>query len=649
MASPVSAVVVAIDEETYRRPPFEGLPKVAWTALLGEAIGAVLDAGAVVVGQDVILPTSLESLLPGNDRPYLATLARGAAEGRIVLGAARHQGERIGPHPVHRMLARGETNIRLVNLLTDADGVIRRAPVLFGDQNNQTTAFAVELAGRAMQAAPKVEGNRLILGGREATMASGGGLILNFRADPGAVPLYSLADILACARTGRTGYLREAFAGRVVIIGSVLDLEDRKTTAARYLGRRDGDHFAGRCVHPVMASVYGDAIARQTVPGVMIHARAVNDMMNGTALAALPPRGTVLLVFILGFAGGLLVLNASALAAAAGVTCLVLLTAFGALWAFSAGLVTPWLSAEVALLMAGGVSYGYRFAITDRDKRHLRRSFARYLSPEVVEELVASGRAPELGGETREVTVWFSDLASFTKMSEGMSPEDLVATLNDYLSIVTETIIGHRGMIDKYIGDAVVGVFGAPLDDPDHARHAVDAARACQARLAEFADDRVRSGRPWPPTRLGLNTGPALVGNIGSVQRYDYTVMGDAVNLAARLESLNKRYGSTVLLSGATAQASGAKDLRLIDRVQVVGRSEPTDIFGPTTGLSETHLAAFEAARQAFSAGRFAESAEGFSALASTDPVAAHRLEHARALFADPPERWAGVTVLDKK
>lgn len=647
--NPAPAVVIAIDEETYRRPPFEGLPKVAWTALLGEAIGAVLDSGAVVVGQDVILPTSLESLLPGNDRPYLAALARGAAEGRIVLGAVRHQGERIGPHPAHRMLARGETNIRLVNLLTDADGVIRRAPVLFGDPNKQTNAFATELAARAMNATPRVEGNRLIFGNHETPMAPGGGLVLNFRADPGAVPVHSLADILACARADRTGYLKEAFAGRVVIIGSVLDLEDRKTTAARYLGRRDGAHFARRCVHPVMASIYDDSIARQTIPGVMIHVRAVNDMMSGTALGALPTWGTILLVFVLGFAGGLLVLNASAVIAAAGVATLVLLTAFGALWAFSAGLVTPWLSAEVALLLAGGGGYGYRFAITDRDKRHLRRTFARYLSPEVVEELAASGRAPELGGETREVTVWFSDLASFTKMSEGMSPEELVATLNDYLSIVTETIVGHRGMIDKYIGDAVVGVFGAPVDDPDHARHAVDAARACQARLAEFAEDRARSGRHWPPTRLGLNTGPALVGNIGSVQRYDYTVMGDAVNLAARLESLNKRYGSTVLLSGATAQASGAEDLRLIDRVQVVGRSEPTDIHGPTTGLSEAHLAAFEAARRAFEEGQFAESAEGFSALASTDPVAAHRAEHARALAADPPERWTGVTVLAKK
>lgn len=648
-ASPSPAAVIAIDEETYRRPPFEGLPKVAWTPLLGEAIAAALDAGAAVVGQDLILPTSLETLVPGNDRPYLAAVARAAAEDRIVLGAVRHQGERIGPHPAHRMLARGEANIRLLNLLTDADGVIRRVPVRFGEPGNRTTAFAAELAGRALGVRPEVENDHLILGPNRLPLDRAGGLLLDFRADPRPVPVHSLADVVACARAGRTDHLERAFAGRVVLIGSMLDLEDRKTTAARYLGRRDGDGFAERCVHPVMASVYGDAVARQTIPGVMVHARAVNDMIAGAALRALPPWSVGALVFAFGLLAALMVLKAPALPAAAGVGALLLLAALGALWAFTGGVVTPWLSAEAALLLAGGGGYGYRFAVTDRDKRHLRRTFARYLSPDVVEELAASGRAPELGGETREVTIWFSDLAGFTRMSEGMSPEALVEALNAYLDIVTDAIVGHRGMIDKYIGDAVVGVFGAPLDDPDHARHALDAARDCQARLAAFAAERQAAGRPWADTRLGLHTGAALVGNIGSSQRFDYTVMGDAVNLAARLESLNKRYGSTVLVSGATARAGGAAELRLIDRVQVVGRNEPTDVFGPTAGLSAEHLAAFEAARQALEDGRFSRAVDGFAELGAADPVAARMAEHAAALAADPPEDWSGGAVLDQK
>lgn len=642
-------MIIAVDEETYRRPPFAGLPKVAWTPLLGEVVAATLDAGAAVIGQDLVLPTSLEQLVQGHDRPYLAALARGAGEGRIVLGSVRHQGEAIMPHRAHMLLARGESNIRLLNVLTDDDGVIRRAPAMFGGADERQPGFAVELAARALGVQPDISAGKLTLGERRMPLAPQGGLLLDFRADRRAIPVHSLADVLACARAGRTDYLEAAFNGRVVLIGSILDLEDRKVTSARYLGRRDGDRFAGRCVHPVMDEVYGDAVARQTIPGVMIHARAVNDMILGTSLRQLTPWGDAALVFALGAFAALLVLQSGAAMAAAGIALLAALAAAGALAAFSGGWVTPWLPAEVALLLSGGFGYGYRFAVTDRDKRYLRRTFARYLSPDVVEELASSGRGPELGGETREVTIWFSDLASFTKMSEGMSPEELVQVLNAYLSIVTDTIVAHRGMIDKYIGDAVVGVFGAPLDDPDHARHAVDAARDCQLRLEEFAEQRRQAGQFWPHTRLGLNSGEALVGNIGSDRRLDYTVMGDAVNLAARLESLNKRYGSTVLVSGATARTSGAQDLRLIDRVQVVGRSEPTDVFGPTTGLPAAHLAAFEAARQSYERGEFADAAAGFDALGETDPVARGLAGHARDLAADPPDNWTGVTVLDKK
>lgn len=649
LAERAPVVVISIDEETYRRPPFAGLPKVAWTPLLGEAVTAALDAGAAVVGQDLILPTSLESLVPGNDRPYLAALARAAAEGRVVLGAVRHQGERIGPHAAHRMLARGEANIRLLNLLTDDDGVIRRAPVRFGTSDNSVPSFAAELASRALGVPVEVRDKHLILGPNRLPLDQDNALQLDFRANPNAIPVFSLADIVACRGAGRKDYLAEVFEGRVVLIGAMLDLEDRKTTGARYLDRRDGDGFAERCVHGVMSSIYDDAVHRQTIPGVMVHARAASDMITGSSLRSLSFFKAFLLVGGFTIAGVLLVLSASSTLAALGFGALMCLVAAGAFLAFLGGLVTPWLSAEAALLLAGGGGYAYRFAVTDREKRHIRKTFARYLSPDVVEELAASGQPPALGGETREVTVWFSDLANFTAMSEGMKPEELVDALNAYLTVVSDAIVSNRGMIDKYIGDAVVGVFGAPMDDPDHARHAVEAARDCQARLAEFVKERERSGKAWPSTRLGLNTGPALVGNLGSSRRLDYTVMGDAVNLAARLESLNKRYGTTVLMSGAIVKASGATDVRQIDRVQVVGRSEPTDIFGFSAGLADSHLSAFENARRAYEDGRFQVSAAGFQELRLTDPVSAYLADRATAMAANPPADWSGITRLDTK
>jgi class 3 adenylate cyclase len=194
-------------------------------------------------------------------------------------------------------------------------------------------------------------------------------------------------------------------------------------------------------------------------------------------------------------------------------------------------------------------------------------------------------------------------------------------------------------------------VFGAPLDDPDHARHAVVAALACQERLRALGDRlSFRPGR-HPETRIGLNTGPALVGNIGSAHRMSYTVMGDTVNLAARLEGANKLYGTRVLCSETTAEACGhSLVLREIDRVRVLGRTTPTRLFEPLGGPSDPDAqAGFDAARTAFAAGRFREAAEAFEALARNDPVASKLARRAQRFAEEPPAAWDGVIDLDHK
>ena len=621
------SAVIAVDEETYRRPPFAGTPKAAWPQYLGEVYAGVLDAGALVIGQDVVLPTSLESLAPGIDRPYLAALARyGRGEGRIVLGAARHQGDVIGPHRSHALVVGGAANIRLLNLITDPDGVARRAPVSLGE-TDVAPGFAAELAMRA--------------GWRGQITAPH----INFRRNPHTTPVYSLADILACIRGGDAAFLETAFRDRVVLVGAVLDIEDRKATSARFMGRVDSDHFAPRCQFEPMEALYADTAARSTIPGVLVHAQIVNDLLLGDSLRAAPAFATIfaggLLCFVTALAGIFMrpVLAITALAAAIGAAVTV------SVIALAANVLSPILPLVGATGVAGALAYIYRFVIADRDKRMIRQSFGKYLSPAVVDELVASGKTPEPGGEAREVTIWFSDLAGFTKMSEGMSPEDLVSALNEYLSVVTKIITSHRGMVDKYIGDAVVGVFGAPLDDPHHAKHALAAALACQEALAAF-----QAARPdWSATRIGLNTGRAVVGNIGSDIRLDYTVMGDAVNLAARLESLNKRYGLTLLASETTVKAAGDRTLRPIDRVQVVGRSEPTTVYGLRGALSGDQLATYDAALEALARGEFSAAASGFQSLATVDVAARSMVRHVAELAVNEDDPWPGHFILDKK
>ena len=237
-------------------------------------------------------------------------------------------------------------------------------------------------------------------------------------------------------------------------------------------------------------------------------------------------------------------------------------------------------------------------------------------------------------------------------------PQALVAFLNKYLSVITDIIEAHGGFVDKYIGDAVVAVFGAPLPDRDHALHAVQAALACQTRL-----DAMRSAFGLPgdaaiATRIGINSGDMLVGNIGSVRRFNYTVMGDAVNLASRLEGANKAYGTRVLISGGTRALCTARiAFREIDTVRVVGRARPVTVYEPLGAAGamadEQHerLAAFAHALADYRAARFESAEAGFAALADAGdgPAAAFADRIRRIRSAPPGAAWDGVTDLDSK
>src|SRR5262249_44231649 len=180
------------------------------------------------------------------------------------------------------------------------------------------------------------------------------------------------------------------------------------------------------------------------------------------------------------------------------------------------------------------------------------KSFALYLAPAVIAKMMTSSKPPALGGESRVVTLYFSDVAGFSTFSEKMTPSELVDLMNEYLTAMTDIIQEHGGFVDKYIGDAIAAVFGAPLDDPDHATNAVRASLRCRARLEELNASASAFRGYKLGQRIGLNTGEALVGNIGSRQRFNYTVMGDAVNLASRLEGANKYFASTIMAGQAT-------------------------------------------------------------------------------------------------
>jgi len=651
------SAVIAIDEETYRTPPFSQSPKVTWTPEIAEVLSAVTKANAAVVGFDVIFPTSMEKFVRGFDRDFLLALRHAAKSNTVVLAKVQHSDQPIAPHPGQSFAVGHARNIRAVNVVEDADGIIRRVPLFFSATNQDGStrrepSFALEMAKRTFDKT---------FGGDDGAHVSvfadtaRDDLALNFDTAPGAIPTYSLADLYACAKSGNDAFFRKHFAGRPVLFGVVTDVEDRKLSSARLATSGFTAAAAPRCSGP---GAPVKTVVRDSLPGVYVHATAINNILNGDGLGEFSRTAYLALTLPLAILGALLALGARPLIGGGALVIAILLWTTGCVIGFQQALVFPLLDPISASIAAFFTMMAYRFLIADRDKRFLRRAFAYYLSPAVIERMVRSEKPPELGGESRVVTVLFSDVAGFTSISERLAPGDLVRFMNTYLSAMTDIIEAHGGFVDKYIGDAIVAVFGAPLNDPDHARQAVTAALKCRDQLArmqnqfELPDDIVVAAR------IGLNTGMTLVGNIGSTRRFNYTVMGDTVNLAARLESINKAYGTAVMVSGETAETCGDTIVfREVDRVRVVGKSEPVVMMEPL-GFTDTlppdaarAKAAYEAALDDYYRQNFAVAAPAFDALAA-DGDGPARLMGARAndyQAAPPPADWGGVTVLDAK
>jgi class 3 adenylate cyclase len=664
VASPV--VVVALDEETFNTQPFSRTPTVTWTRELARVLTAVIDGGAIVVGFDVIFPNSIEqSEIPfgeetlgarvrGFDREFLRALASAARAGKLVLGEVQHQEYPIRPSEGQRIAVGHLRNIRALNFYSDPDDVVRRVPVNFSVDGQPVPSMPVELAARALGSALPTDWHQR-LAGIEAGARIPNTFTLNFEGGSQAIPTYSLADLRACAEKGETAFFRKHFGGRVVLIGTVLDVEDRKVASNRLTTEIEVSR-AERCALPRPAAT--GKFARDSISGVYIVATAVNNLIRGDVLSEPGRLTSGLAIFALAAASCVVALTLSSGLAAVVLAGLLITWTGGATWSIGHSFVLPLVDALAAALLAFTTMTGYRAVVVERDKRLLRRSFALYLPPAVIDTMLASSKPPTLGGETRNVTVFFSDLAGFSTLAERLNPTELVSLMNAYLSAMTEIIEGHGGFIDKYIGDAIVAVFGAPVDRPDHALSAVRAALACKARLAEMNRSglAVFKGSSLGQ-RIGLNSGPVLIGNIGSRQRFNYTAMGDTVNIASRLEGANKAYGTEIIASRYTRdQAGSAIFWRELDLIRVVGIARPVEIFEPLaergaeTELQKRAADNYKEGLRLWRARNFAGSAAAFLANAGVDPPSSSFGARASQLTANPPgDDWEPVNNLDAK
>jgi adenylate cyclase len=316
-------------------------------------------------------------------------------------------------------------------------------------------------------------------------------------------------------------------------------------------------------------------------PGGELLATTIDDLESGSALSEASPPVVATLVGVLVAAAVVPVLVLSPAVGlplgAAVIACFVGVAI--AVFARS-GLVLPLLSPVAAATTSLGISAGARWAAAARRSREVRAVFSRYVSDVVVSRLLESPAALDLGGTETEVSVLFSDIRDFTSHTERMSPHDLVAQLNEHFAAITELIHGEEGTINKFIGDAVMAFFGAPLPQPDHAARAVRAGLAMLEAVERLNVDRRAQGRPEWAIGVGIASGPVIVGNVGSARHADFTVIGDTVNLASRLEGENKALGTRILVSEATAKALGENfSLRPRGEVKVKGKEKPVAVF----------------------------------------------------------------------
>jgi adenylate cyclase len=448
----------------------------------------------------------------------------------------------------------------------DIDGVVRRVPMLYSYEGAQYEALSLAMARQYLgikavtaEFEPVPALARKNYSGLEWLRIGKGRIpvdeqiqaLVPYRGPQGSYPYVSAADVIA--GKANPAVLK---AGTIVLVGaSAAGLLDLRST-------------------PV----------QRAYPGVEIHANLIAGILDGRIMQRPAYVRGLEFVLLLGFG----VLFAFALPMlsplAATLSAAAMLAAYvglNLLFWHSGRMVVPVASGVLMMLGMFLINMSYGYFIETRGKRQLTGLFGQYVPPELVDEMARDPEQYSLEAESRQMTVMFSDVRGFTSISEGLEPKQLSELMNQLLTPMTRVIHQQRGTIDKYMGDAVMAFWGAPLPDPDHARHAINAALEMIAKLDDI--NALFKLKGWPQVRIGIgiNTGTMNVGNMGSEFRMAYTVLGDAVNLGSRLEGLTKGYGADIIVSETTAKAAPQYAYRELDVVRVKGKDKPVAIFEP--------------------------------------------------------------------
>ena len=520
-----------------------------------------------------------------------------------------------------------------VQMHPDPDGVYRRTP-LFGAFDGRVFP-SLGIAPRLLEkrAAMRIHGGRLVVGDKSIPIDRQGRAILKFRGPAGTMQSFSAAAVLQSEiryRMGQPPTITDpnAVRGKYVFVGfSAPGLFDLRSAPV------DG-----------------------VFTGVEIHATMLDNLLSGDFVRSVPAWLTAAFILSLAlFVGTAESLSRKPLSTMSISAAGLALPVICSLQAYRSGFWLPLVSAELAVVLSITLALAVKYATEGRQKRFIKNAFRQYLSPAVIDQILENPERLKLGGERKTISIFFSDLQGFTTISEGLDPEQLTALLNEYLSAMTDIVREEGGTVDKYEGDAIIAFWNAPLDVPEHAACCVRAALRCQAKLASMRPEFLKRIGKELHMRIGINTGDAVVGNMGSTSRFDYTMLGDAVNLAARLEGANKQFGTYTMISEYTRRMLGDEfAFRELARLAVVGRKEPVVVYEPmppasADDLSDCHRV-FQQGLERFYTGDFSGAANRFLTIAATDPAAAAYMEKCSSLMEAPPSgSWEGVWVATSK
>lgn len=571
--------IVAIDEDSLALYPDD--PMLFWTDRLALAVARLRQVGVPLVGLDLLYSISPERWLSklGGDqqgaRDYDRAFREQLGSGQLLLVASRSgSGAEVSDYllpspdyllalPNYELLP----HVGLADLLVEGDGLVRRyrlAPVAAAaraqlEEELPQLSLPALLAVRATD--QDVRASSWHLGGRELQRDQAAEVI-PYLGPPGSFHTLALKQLLA--ENALADPQVQALRGKVVLLGATAaGLNDAHFTPF------SSDWLGGRSL---------------LMSGVEIHANVLQSLLSGSRLQSPPAFWRLFGLVLLGAVAVACFLRlpvwAALLACLLGVLLLLLLGQ----WLFRLGWLLPLGGAGLALSLNLLGVLGLRLTGEERERSRLRQMFGRYVSEQVVESLLKSGERPQLGGQTQRISVLFSDIRNFTRISERLSAKEVVEMLNAYFARACAPLLAEGGSIDKFIGDAVMVEFGSPLPVQDHALRAIRAGLALQEVAREFAGwmQQRFPGRGLPPFAIGigLHSGEAVLGNIGSPIRMEFTAIGDTVNLASRLEGMTKELGCPILASADCVLDAGATvHCGRSEVIQVKGREAPIRVF----------------------------------------------------------------------